>query len=162
MAAIDSDGIGQVEYDPADVYWFESGIPAFEHLRRWVLVERATFRPLAVLQSIEQPRLRFACVPVSAVWADYQVNLGVPERRALQWDNEDGAIGLATEPSLICLAIVTFRPGQRATANLLAPVLLNPGPRRGAQVIQAGTDYSTEFELGRPREQATEEPEPCS
>jgi flagellar assembly factor FliW len=159
MAAIDSDGIGRVEFAQEDVYWFESGIPAFEHLRRWLLVERAMFRPLALLQSVEQPDLRFACLPVSLLELDYRVDLGPHERRTLEWEDEPAA---GTAAPLICLAIVTFRAGHCATANLLAPILLNPHSRRGAQVVQAGTEYSTEFELVRRQEDQAEEPHPCS
>jgi flagellar assembly factor FliW len=161
MAAIESEGIGQVEYSPEEVYWFEGGIPAFEHLRRWLLVERAMFQPLAVLQSVDQPDLRFACLPVSLLRADYQVDLGPYERKTLEWECEGGDGRAPARPSLICLAIVTFRAGQSATANLLAPILLNPQARRGAQVVQAGTQYSTEFELAR-QEDSAEGPPACS
>lgn len=147
MAAINSDGIGHVDYAPEEVYWFDSGIPAFEHLRRWLLVERAMFRPLAVLQSIEQPDLRFACLPVAMLQPDYCVNLGVQDRRALELDSAGGEVDRALQGPLICLAILTFRAGKCATANLLAPILLNPQARKGAQVVQSETQYSAEFEL---------------
>jgi flagellar assembly factor FliW len=160
MAAIDSDGLGRVEYDDAEVYWFESGIPAFEHLKQWLLVERPSFRPLTVLQSVEQPQLRFACLPVSALRSDYQVSLGKAERTLLQWESSEGAE--TPEFQLICLAIVTFREGRSATANLLAPVLLNPRSRRGAQVVQSGTDYSTEYELVMRAKEAHGGPGRCS
>ena len=123
--------------DPAvrgTLYQFPLGIPAFEHVTRFHLVENPAFAPLVVLQGDCEPAVQFACVPVHWLMPDYRLELSEEETALL---DASGAQG-----QLILLAVVTFREGRPPTANLLAPVVLNPGARIGVQSIQAHLPYS--------------------
>ncbi len=114
-------------------YNFPLGIPAFEHVTRFSLVENPLFAPLVVLESETVPPLRFACAPVGFLMPDYQLELSGDESVLL------GPI----EPSrLLVLAILTFSEAAPPTANLLAPVVLNPASGIGLQSVQANLLYS--------------------
>ncbi len=107
-----SDGVSAIR---RTYYQFPRGIPAFEHIRRFCLIENPAHAPLVVL---EGDRLELA-------------------------DEEAAQLGPCSAPGgLILLAVLTFREGLAPTANLLAPVVLNPETRVGLQSVQAHLPYS--------------------
>jgi flagellar assembly factor FliW len=114
-------------------YQFPRGIPAFEHVTRFSLVENPFFTPLVVLESETVPPLRFACAPVACLMPDYHLELS----------EEESALLGSCEPSrLLVFAILTFREDAPPTANLLAPIVLNPASGAGLQSVQANLRYS--------------------
>lgn len=115
-------------------YLFPFGIPAFEHLTDFRLLENPAWAPLMVLESESDPPVRFACAPVRLLVPDYQLELSEAEESALELP--DGGA------ELILLAILTFPEQGPPTANLLAPVVLNPAKRLGVQSVQAHFPYS--------------------
>lgn len=115
-------------------YRFPFGIPAFEHLRAFRLLENPVWAPLAVLESESEPPVRFACAPVRLLVPDYRLELSEVEMAALAMP--------ASGSELIVLAILTFAEGRPPTANLLAPVVLNPATGAGVQSVQTDASYS--------------------
>jgi flagellar assembly factor FliW len=115
-------------------YTFPAGIPAFEKHTRFRLLENPLYAPIVVLESELDPAVRFACVPVALLAPDYKLELGEEDCELLGCD--------ASQPGLVVLAILTFRHGSPPTANLLAPVVLNPAKGLGVQSIQWNAQYS--------------------
>jgi flagellar assembly factor FliW len=115
-------------------YRFPFGIPAFEHLTDFRLVENPAWAPLVVLESESDPPVKFACAPVRLLMPGYQLELSEAEEAALELPPGGG--------ELILLAILTFPQAGPPTANLLAPVVLNPDKRLGVQSVQAHFPYS--------------------
>ncbi len=126
-----SDGVSAIR---RTYYQFPRGIPAFEHIRRFCLIENPAHAPLVVLEGDCQPPVRFACIPMQWLMPDYRLELA---------DEEAAQLGPCSAPGgLILLAVLTFREGLAPTANLLAPVVLNPETRVGLQSVQAHLPYS--------------------
>jgi len=139
MPTLFSAEFGTLSYEEPDVYHFRNGLPAFEECRRFLLLHREEYGPFFVLHCVDQPGLRFACLPVDRLTGDFDLQ---PAGEELV------SAGLAPETGdLLCLAIVTFRPGRPATANLLAPVVLSPSRRLGLQVILSHGGYSHQVPL---------------
>lgn len=115
-------------------YHFPFGIPAFEQLTSFRLVENPSWAPLAMLESESDPPVGFACAPVHLLMHGYKLELSEEEKQALGGADEAGG--------LILLAILTFRADAPPTANLLAPVVLNPAAGVGVQSVQPNLSYS--------------------
>jgi len=115
-------------------YTFPAGIPAFERHTRFRLLENPLHAPIVVLESELDPAVRFACAPVALLAPEYKLELGEEDCELLGCD--------ASQSGLLVLAILTFRQGGPPTANLLAPVVLNPAKRLGVQSIQCSAGYS--------------------
>lgn len=122
--------------EQATEYDFPAGLPAFEELRRFRLVARPEFAPLMLLESAEREGLRFVCAPARLLAPGYRVEMS---------EEDEALLGLPAGGGgrrLECLAIVTFPASGAPTANLMAPLLLDAGTRRGVQSIQASSGYS--------------------
>ena len=79
------------------------------------------------LRSVEDPTVSFVVVPPHVFFADYGPELN--EATAAQ-------LGIENEDDLLTLVVVTLGATVGdATANLLAPVLVNHRTRRAAQVV---------------------------
>lgn len=115
-------------------YSFPFGIPAFEHLTSFRLIENPAWSPLVMLESESVPAVRFACAPVPLLVADYDLQLSSEEEEALGRPEDRSA--------LLLFAILTFPLSGPPTANLLAPVVLNPVKRTGVQSVQLHQKYS--------------------
>jgi flagellar assembly factor FliW len=108
---------------------FSTPIPGFPDHRRFILVRSTEDDPVYTLCSVDEPQLRFIVVPPAPFFPDYAPEIGDQVLEQLA----------ATEPSdLLVLLVVTVgdSPAQ-ATANLLAPLVVNQTNRRAAQVILA-------------------------
>ena len=102
-------------------------MPGFEERTRFALVRLDEDGVLCALRSVDDPSLRFLVVPPTVFFPDY-----APVVDDLTVD----ALGIKSVDDV--LALVVVNPGDSAvaaTANLLAPVLVNTVTRRGAQVV---------------------------
>ncbi len=99
----------------------------FPEHREFALVRLDDEGTICELRSITDPDLRFVVVPPALFFPDY-----APEIT----DTTAAQLRAESAEDLIALVVVTLGEGLAdATANLLAPVLVNPDQRIGAQVL---------------------------
>jgi flagellar assembly factor FliW len=99
----------------------------FPEHRDFALVRLDDQGTICELRSVTDPDLRFVVVPPALFFADY-----APEIT----DTTAAQLRAESAEDLIALVVVTLGDGLAdATANLLAPVLVNPGQRVAAQVL---------------------------
>jgi flagellar assembly factor FliW len=103
-------------------------LPGFPGYRDYVLVPAEDGGRLFWLQSVAPDGPRFLAVPAAAYFPDYAPAL--PAAACVE-------LGLAdpTEARLFCLVTVPAGDVAAATANLRAPVVVNPATHRARQVV---------------------------
>jgi flagellar assembly factor FliW len=102
-------------------------MPGFPDHQRFALVRLDQSGVLCSLQSVDDPQLRFLVVPPSAFFPDYAPVID---------DTTVSRLGIESAADAIVLLVVN--PGDdagTATANLLAPVVVNLATRQGGQVV---------------------------
>jgi flagellar assembly factor FliW len=109
---------------------FPHGLPAFESQKRFRLIER---QPLLFLESETTPGLSFLLLPVGLIEPGYRLALS---------DDDQATLGSFCESDLLCLAVITTAEDSPPTANLLAPVVINPQTGRGVQAVRSDAEYS--------------------
>lgn len=130
---------GTFEVRPDEVVTFPSGLPGFEKCRRFVLLSHATHAPLRCLHAIDGPA-SFLAVDPCTVAVDYQCVLP-PEAQ--------GRVDAREDTRLVWLVLVALSDGDEAsTANLRAPIVINPASMLGCQfVIDDDDRYPVRLEL---------------
>ncbi len=123
-----------------DVIEMVSPLPGFETCRRYVLMTAPEIAPFARIQGLDGAKPSFLAVPPQAVVARFDQTLDAADRERLE--AADG------EP-LLWLSIVRIDPngGDRAFANLRAPLVINPRRMLGLQVISADEQLSISHPL---------------
>lgn len=106
---------------------FIGPVAGFPDLRRFVLAELDPPSLLRSLRSLDDPGLRFLVLPPGPFFPDYTPEIGDEWADHLQLTDAEDA-----------LVLVIVTPGASAadaTANLLAPVVINVVTRQAAQVV---------------------------
>jgi flagellar assembly factor FliW len=135
---------GYIDYREDDVLQFRAGLPGFEAQSQFLAIEPPADAPLTYLQSVRLPGLCFLALPIQAVDPNYQLaitledleSLGLPTSRQPRMGEE-----------VRCFAVIVVAESGHISANLLAPVVVNPANRRGVQAIRVDTVYSHQHPL---------------
>jgi len=130
---------GQAAPRDAQIIDFPAGIPGFETCRRFVLVVSDELKPLAYLRSIDPPEASFLTIDPVLIEPGYDLTLREFERARL---------GATADDQLVWLSLVTILNGN-ASANLRAPVVINPRRMIGCQFIRDDREYAVDFPLGK-------------
>ena len=137
-------------YREESVFEFPWGLPAFEREKRFVPIESPENAPLVFLQSLADPALCFLAFPILVVDRDYQLGIVPEDLAALELDTD-------RQPELgadvLVLALLSLHDGFSATANLMAPIVINLGTRRALQAIRCDSLYSHEYSVAPPSAQ---------
>ncbi|MEJ5377188.1 MAG: flagellar assembly protein FliW [bacterium] len=124
---------GTIEVDEAKAVCFQEGLPGFPEARRFVLLQHSPESPFHWLQSMDDPALAFVVMDPLLLDENY---LNAIPKESLAELNLEEAQGAAV------LVIVNIqRANQSITANLMAPLVINPENRMGKQVILLGSGY---------------------
>ena len=130
---------------------FAHGLPGFEDELAFVLIELAEQSPLVFLQSLRQPELCFLAFPILVVDRHYELAVSVEDLAALDLDpGRQPELG----SEVMALALISPHEGFSATANLMAPIVLNLKARRGLQAIRQDRRYSHQHPIESPAPEA--------
>ncbi len=149
MPSVETKYFGTLPYAEESVFRFPQGLTAFEEEKAFVLIHEPRGdqegTPLVFLQSMTRSGLCFLAFPILALDEHYQLAIA-PE------DLEDLELEAGVQPALgsevLALALVSLHDELPATANLMAPVVLNLKTRCGLQAIRRDSRYSHEHPIG--------------
>ena len=133
-AVIQSAKLGPVAIDAERLITFPEGIPGFPAIKRYLLVKHDKDHPLLWLQAVEDPEVAFVVADPLIFKPDYRPALSSEEMDALQIEESDAVMVLTilTIPSEDPLGL---------TANLMAPLIINPKTRLGKQFVLSDQGY---------------------
>ena len=137
---VETTRFGPVEVEQAKIITFSCGMPGFENLRRFFVLSAGDADNIQWLQSMDDPAVALLIIDPFKYFKGYCVDIPEPDQRELQINDQSQAL---------VAAIVTI-PGDdpaNATANLLAPIIINTGLNKARQVILDGTGYTTRHKL---------------
>lgn len=122
----------------SQVFHFEQGIPGFEHLRQFELMDLEGKIPLKIMKAVEDDISLFLANPFF-IYPDYEWDLSNSAKQELSIQSEAdievwSIITVPTDPTL-------------ATINLMAPIVLNVRNKVGKQIILHDENYSSRAPL---------------
>jgi flagellar assembly factor FliW len=109
-----------------DAVRFPNGLPGFEACHSFVLMQSEALGPLQCLKAVEGPEASFLVIDPRRVLPEYRCELSETDRHRL---------GAVSEAALLWLVLVTIELDGTITANLRAPVVINPDRMIGQQVV---------------------------
>lgn len=144
MPEVNTRHFGRVSCQDEAVLLFPLGLPAFEHAKRFVLIEKPSASPVVFLQSVAQADLCFLLLPMRIVDPDYKLALCAEDSDVLGLPEE----GLSeAQAGLACFSILSLTKDRAPTANLLAPVVIDVNQRIGVQSVRLDSLYSHQHPL---------------
>jgi flagellar assembly factor FliW len=145
MPEIATKYFGSIEYEPDAPIRFPSGLPGFEEELEFLILEPSASAPMVFLQSLKRPSLCFLALPMQVVAPDYPLATTKEELESLGLAPDRRPGGGA---DVCCLAIIVVTEKGHISANLLAPIVINPASRVGLQTIRTDSIYSHRHPVG--------------
>lgn len=139
MAQVETEYFGTISYREDSVFEFPAGLPAFVNEKRFVPIESPQRSPMLFLQSLVRPSLCFLALPIQVVDRDYRLAVSREDLVTLGLA-PDRQPELASEVAV--LALLSIHDGLLATANLMAPIVVNLKTRQALQAIRQDSLYS--------------------
>lgn len=135
-----SSRLGEVEIDEARVISFPGGIPGFENDREYAIFPINEEGPFYYMHAVRNPDLCLVLAIPFVFFPDYELELSPEALDILGIENK--------EPELAVYSILTIpRDFKEATANLLAPIIVNPATKTGLQYIAGNSRYQTKHRI---------------
>jgi flagellar assembly factor FliW len=136
---LESCRFGPLSYCEEEILHFPEGLPGFEEMREFLLLSPPGAAPLQYLLALRDPEIGFLVLEARTCLPGYTPALEEAHLRGL------GTDGPAVPGIYVIVNLHHDR--EEVTANLRAPVLINPGARLGRQVILAETSYALHHRL---------------
>ncbi len=130
---------GKISFSSKEVYYFSKGIYGFPQEKRYLFLKLKEYDPFLWFQSIEKPELAIPLVDPFLFFPDYKIDILESELEELK----------ATDlKRLEVYVIVTLTSMiEKAQANLLAPIMINPAKKLGKQVVLKKSDYKIQHSI---------------
>ncbi len=130
---IDTIHFGGIDFGEQEIIHFQRGIPGFERLTRFLLIQGEDYQPFKFLQSVEDPTISFPLLSPLMIRSDYHFALSEQQRSELELEEPKEAL-------IYCIVTVAEDPTQ-TTANLFSPVVINSEKRKAAQLMLLESGY---------------------
>jgi len=131
---------GELEFEEQEIIHFPQGLPGFQQYEKYTVIPIEN-SPFYYIQSVDEGGLAFVAVSPFEFYPDYEFEL---------MENAIQELGAPTIEDVRVLNIVTVKGElEKATVNLLAPIVWNASNRKALQVILQNSDYQTKHPLFR-------------
>ena len=117
---------------------FDYGLPGFEDLKKFTIVDIEDYNPFLLLHSVEDHNI--AMIVLNAGQLDIEADLNIPEEKLKELKNEDGEVG-------VFLILKVIDDEKNLTANTKAPVVINFQNRKGRQIILDNENLSMDYPI---------------
>ncbi|MEN8907332.1 MAG: flagellar assembly protein FliW [Clostridiales bacterium] len=131
---------GEIEIDEKGILDFPEGLPGFENLKRFIVLNRENVEiPINWLQSIDDGEVVFVIIDPFYVKKDYDFDID---------DDEISILKVKEVKDILIYSIVVVPKNIKdMTANLRAPIIINTLNKKGKQVVLHNTEYEINFKI---------------
>jgi len=135
MMNIQTKFFGETEINEESIINFSDGVLGFENNKNYIILNLFDNNSFVCLQSTTDSNTAFIMVKPWDFFADYEANI----------PNEDlNEIDIKNQEEIALYSIVSIPNDlKEATANLLAPVVININKKEGKQYVLREEKYST-------------------
>jgi len=129
---------GELEVSEENIIFFEEGIPAFEDLKKFVIIKQDE-SPFYWLQSIEDKDIAFVILNPFEIKPDYEFDL--PDEVVSKLE-----ITSASDVAVFCIVVIP-EDIKQTRVNLKAPIIINVNKRKGMQYLLDDERYPLKYYL---------------
>jgi len=131
---------GTLEVNDNLIISFPHGLPGFENLRRFFILPVEDTEDIHWLQSADEPAVALLAVDPFKFFKGYVFDIPEPDIEEMDIQKPSEILVLTT------VTIPKDNPAE-ATANLVAPIIINTRVNIGKQLILTGSPYTTKHRL---------------
>lgn len=130
---------GEIQYEEKNIVTFTKGIPGFNELKKFTLLDLEEYEPFKLLQSLEDDEISLIVTSPYEFFNDYEIKLSEETIKNLNIDSPDQVMILTT---------VTLNSDvKKITTNLQGPIVINTSNNFGEQIILDNSKYKVKSPL---------------
>ncbi|GEP64588.1 flagellar assembly factor FliW [Clostridium beijerinckii] len=130
---------GEIEYEKDNIITFNKGLPGFNELRKFILIDLEEYYPFKLLLSLEDGEIALIVTSPYEFFKDYEIKLSEETIKNLKIDSPKQVNIITT---------VTINSDVRKiTTNLQGPIVINTSNNLGEQIILDNTKYKVKNPL---------------
>ncbi|WPX07817.1 flagellar assembly protein FliW [Anaerocellum danielii] len=129
---------GELEVSEENIIFFEEGIPAFENLKKFVIIKEDE-GPFYWLQSVEDKDIAFVLINPFEIKPDYEFDIPDDVVKKLEIDSSQ-------DVAVFCIVVIP-EDVKQTRVNLKAPVIINVNKRKGMQYLLDDERYPIRYYL---------------
>lgn len=130
---------GEMEYEENNIITFNKGIPGFNELKKYILLDLEEYEPFKVLQSLENDEFSLIVTSPYEFFNEYEIKLGEEAIKNLKIDSPEQAMVLTT--------ITLNSDIKKITTNLQGPIVINTSNNFGEQIVLDNSQYKVKSPL---------------
>jgi len=124
---IDTDRFGTFDTKDSKLIEFPLGLPGFEELHYFIILEVGQTKPIYWLQSTENKHIALPVILTFEIMEDYYIDIR---------DNELDELDIESQNDLLIMNVVVIpEQMEKMTVNLAAPIVINAVRGIGKQII---------------------------
>ena len=130
---------GEIEYEENNIITFNKGLPGFNKLRKFILIDLEEYYPFKLLLSLEDDEIALIVTSPYEFFKDYEIKLNEETIKNLKIDSPKQVNIITT---------VTINSDVRKiTTNLQGPIVINTSNNLGEQIILDNSKYKVKNPL---------------
>jgi flagellar assembly factor FliW len=130
---------GEMQYEENNIITFNKGIPGFNKLKKFILLDLQEYEPFKLLQSFEDNEISLIVTSPYEFFNEYEIKLSDETIKNLKIDSPEQVTILTT---------VTLNSDvKKITTNLQGPIVINTSNNLGEQIILDDSKYKVKSPL---------------
>jgi Uncharacterized protein conserved in bacteria len=130
---------GEMNYEEKNVITFNKGIPGFNDLKKFILLDLHEYEPFKLLQSLEDEEISLIVTSPHEFFEDYEVKLSEETIKNLKIESSE-------QVSIVTTVTLNSDP-KKITTNLQGPIIINTYNNFGEQIILDDSKYKVKSPL---------------
>lgn len=130
---------GKIQYDEKDIITFQKGIPGFNDLKKFIIVELKDYEPFKLFQSIENTEIALIVTSPYDFYENYDISIS---------DETVKHLKIKDPSEVLIITTVTLNSDvTKITMNLQGPIVINTSNNLGEQIILDDSKYKIKTPL---------------
>ena len=130
---------GEIQYEENNIITFNKGIPGFNELKKFILLDLQEYEPFKLLQSLENDEISLIVTSPYEFFKDYEIKLSEETIKNLKIESPEQVMILTT---------VTLNSDvKKITTNLQGPIVINTSNNFGEQIVLDNSKYKVKSPL---------------
>ena len=130
---------GEMQYEENNIITFNKGIPGFNELKKFILLDLQEYEPFKLLQSLEDDEISLIVTSPYEFFNEYEIKLSDETIKNLKIDSPEQVMILTT---------VTLNSDvKKITTNLQGPIVINTSNNFGEQIVLDNSKYKVKSPL---------------
>jgi flagellar assembly factor FliW len=130
---------GEMQYEENNIITFNKGIPGFNELKKFILLNLEEYEPFKLLQSLENDEISLIVTSPYEFFNDYEIKLSEETIKNLKIDSPEKVMILTT--------ITLNSDVKKITTNLQGPIVINTSNNFGEQIVLDNSKYKVKSPL---------------